>query len=1252
MRPLRTLKYVPGMPVLVSSILSAVGQLGHVLGVLSFFLVIFGILGVGLFSGSLHYRCTAVVNVSSAGAAAASVTALRHSPLASPIDASASAVPRHLLVAHNSAHAFTQARAAAGMSATSMPSERGRQQVGRVLKGGGGNDDDNGASVGQFCNPSYSHSCEATGEATRGACVYFRESTAVANFDSVVNAIMVIAQIVTFDAWTTTMYTLMLAFSPWVWVYFLACALLGGFFIVNLFLAVVFDEFMRSKALEAAKEELVSAQRAVLTRSAEQPRQEGAGEHAAALLVGCRLTPIATPTRELGMQTHSSSVTHSFQRLQDEEDEEVDTPKARDSLPRAKVGSGGLPWLRPIVTSRLFLRVTLALLIANVVVMCMPYAEVSGTSVARSRYDRVPLTSFSHRLPLDSPTCCAGSQMTEADRYWVHLSANALAMLFVVEVAVRIIGVGSSDFFTDGWNQLDFTLALTTALDLSVNVAMSAGFGLQLNVTAFRALRLLRVIRLLRLVQYWKGVAKIFASLMGARGRILNISILLLVFMTCFALVGMQLFGGSCDAETGSRLHFDYFYPALITVLIVFSGGWVDAYEACLPSGTAQARIYFLSALLLGFFVILNLFVSIILESLAEYEEEEEEEEDATASSSEPPSRGEATEELMTDRTGAPPPRMRQKKREDEEDDVGRLHPVRAFCRASIHHRATEPTLVLLIAASSVALALDAPDLDKDSRLAAALHVSDYVFTLLFTLEAIFRFCAFDAFDPTHGYLTSSFNLLDLSIVVISIISLCPEMDEFSILRLLRILRPLRLLGKVPGMRLIFLFLTTSALDVLNVVGVVLFCHTLFAVIGMELFMGAFGACTDESIPTRELCVAVLPPLRRFLLSGRSLKGGGGSGGGEEDGVVKWSNPNFGSFDSFGSSMLLLFIGATGDGWEEHMFAGMDSQGPGVTEQRNDFSPMAVYFVMWLVIGSFTMMNLFVGSVVDNFTKIKAEEEGSATMTQEQRQWVRTMQEASTRKQDMQSDALPPTPPSNPTRRACFALVNSTTFDMGMTLTILVNVLLMTVDYHGIEEDVAVHRFYVTAMTSFTIVYYIECTLKLLGLGVRGYFSSNWNRFDFSLVCVSLLDQFAAELLTAILPVPPMLLRVVRIARVMRILRLLKRFKTLRDIIKTTLLSFPSFVNVGSLLGLVTFMYAILGVELFMHVGSGDELNQQRNFRVWSPGLDPSNLARLLHLLLTQRLWHRTEPLSPQATLAPLVSSSSSVCQATAGRLS
>ena len=94
---------------------------------------------------------------------------------------------------------------------------------------------------------------------------------------------------------------------------------------------------------------------------------------------------------------------------------------------------------------------------------------------------------------------------------------------------------------------------------------------------------------------------------------------------------------------------------------------------------------------------------------------------------------------------------------------------------------------------------LDTPRLDEDSDLKHVLEHSNYWFTALFTLELIIKCLAFDLLVQPDGYLLSSWNLLDLCIMVVSVISLCPEYDRLAVLRLLRVLRPLRLLSRVEG---------------------------------------------------------------------------------------------------------------------------------------------------------------------------------------------------------------------------------------------------------------------------------------------------------------------------------------------------------------------------------------------------------------------------------------------------------------------
>ena len=124
-----------------------------------------------------------------------------------------------------------------------------------------------------------------------------------------------------------------------------------------------------------------------------------------------------------------------------------------------------------------------------------------------------------------------------------------------------------------------------------------------------------------------------------------------------------------------------------------------------------------------------------------------------------------------------------------------------------------------------------------------------------------------------------------------------------------------------------------------------------------------------------------------------------------------------------------------------------------------------------------------------------------------------------------------------------------------LTSVIIANVGAMACDYWGIEDNPGHITLYNNCMTAFSYIYYIEFVFKFSGLGPKQYFSDAWCQFDFFLVTTSLLDQFAAELLAQVLPLPPMLLRVLRVFRVLRILRLLKGAKGVRDLIMTMVLA-------------------------------------------------------------------------------------------------
>lgn len=107
-----------------------------------------------------------------------------------------------------------------------------------------------------------------------------------------------------------------------------------------------------------------------------------------------------------------------------------------------------------------------------------------------------------------------------------------------------------------------------------------------------------------------------------------------------------------------------------------------------------------------------------------------------------------------------------------------------------------------------------------------------------------------------------------------------------------------------------------------------------------------------------------------------------------------------------------------------------------------------------------------------------------------------------------------------------------------------------------------------------------------------------WNVFDFLLVLASILGILMEDIMID-LPVSPTLLRVVRVFRIGRILRLIKAAKGIRKLLFALVVSLPALFNIGALLALITFIYAILGMSLFGHVKLQGALNDMVNFQTF-----------------------------------------------------
>ena len=107
-----------------------------------------------------------------------------------------------------------------------------------------------------------------------------------------------------------------------------------------------------------------------------------------------------------------------------------------------------------------------------------------------------------------------------------------------------------------------------------------------------------------------------------------NLAVLSLLFLFVYSLIGKQFFHGDMIDEDGelTRYHFNTTTDAMITMFIVLTGenwNYVMATVALAHSGKqVLAVIFFVSAVLIGNFMLLNLFLAILLKYLQDAVEE------------------------------------------------------------------------------------------------------------------------------------------------------------------------------------------------------------------------------------------------------------------------------------------------------------------------------------------------------------------------------------------------------------------------------------------------------------------------------------------------------------------------------------------------------------------------------------------------------------------------------------------------------
>ncbi|XP_042350013.1 sodium channel, voltage-gated, type I-like, alpha [Plectropomus leopardus] len=503
---------------------------------------------------------------------------------------------------------------------------------------------------------------------------------------------------------------------------------------------------------------------------------------------------------------------------------------------------------------------------------------------------------------------------------------------------------------------------------------------------------------------------------------------------------------------------------------------------------------------------------------------------------------------------------------------------LRKTCYRIVEHNWFESFIIFMILLSSGALALEDVYIEQRKTIKTMLEFADKIFTYIFILEMLLKWVAYGY----AKYFTNAWCWLDFIIVDVSLISMTAnalgysELGAIKSLRTLRALRPLRALSRFEGMRVVVNALLGAIPSIFNVLLVCLIFWLIFSIMGVNLFAGKYGRCVNKTT-NMDFPSTVVTNKTECDNMGKD--------------VARWMIVKI-NFDNVGAGYLALLQVATFKGWMDIMYAAVDSQSKPEQQPEYEISlRMYMYFVVFIIFGAFFTLNLFIGVIIDNFNQQKKKFGGQDIfMTEEQKKYYNAMKKLGSKKPQK------PIPrPANKIQGFIFDFTTNQAFDIVIMVLIWLNMVAMMVETEEQSKQKEDILYWINLV--FIIIFTGECLLKMIAL--RQYFFTNgWNVFDFIVVILSIIGVFLSKLIEAYF-VSPTLFRVIRLARIGRVLRLIKSAKGIRTLLFALMMSLPALFNIGLLLFLVMFIYAIFGMSNFAYVKREAGIDDLFNFETF-----------------------------------------------------
>uniref|UniRef100_H3AX67 Sodium channel protein n=1 Tax=Latimeria chalumnae TaxID=7897 RepID=H3AX67_LATCH len=803
---------------------------------------------------------------------------------------------------------------------------------------------------------------------------------------------------------------------------------------------------------------------------------------------------------------------------------------------------------------------------------------------------------------------------------------KVLTVIFIAEAVLKILALNPVPYIKNPWNAFDFIIVCLSILDLGLSAIDIASFDLSI-------MRSLRMLRIFKLAKNWRTLNVLITIIFGSLKEMGNLTLIVVIVIYIFAVIGMQLVGQdykNADAfpdKEVPRWNFTNFYASFLMVFRILCGEWLEPLYDCLRC----SKIYFCIPLFLltfitGNFLVLNLFLALLLNffsgdkltatkkytsfflnttgphwpCVSYFVSDVNVESVKSSNAVDPTSQTVFSAKKNSNEMQPCFPVCCSKccccgGGSSVDTPVGEIcFSLRMQTFRLVNNRVFDAIVLFVILASTATLTLDDKYTQSNAKIQLALKYLDYFYTAFFNLEMILKIVGLGL----TFYFTNVWTLLDFFLVVVGwlgiIGSSVKSLKSLRSLRTLRALRPLRAISRWEGMRLVVNALVASIPSISNVMLVCLVFWLIFGIVGVQIYGGKFFQCLDEN--GNRLPITVVN--NRSECESNANKG------------YQWVNAEI-NFDNILSTYIILLQVATFEGWVEIMAIAADTRGVDIQPETGANIYSLLYFVAFIVVGSFFTLNLFIGVIIDNFNTVhkRSRQEGALVilLTEDQKRLYGILKRLTKAKP---KKTIPP--PENKFLFLFYKLVNHKVFEPFNLCLIVLNVLVMASDHYNLSEDFSVALYWFNLI--FTALFTVEAILKLLGLRLY-YFTQAWNIFDILVVVFSIVGNIL-DSLSASLGFSPTILRVFRVVRLGRLLRLVRSLKGIRKLLYTLIVSIPALFNIGLLLTLVMFIYSILGMNLFRNLPRTEIINDFVNFETFA------NSMLLLFRLTTAAGWN------------------------------